>query len=149
MLYSAFLLCVYISVWTACSSVGSSTPITWSLWIKRAPWAPRKITWPMPKLLSTCRQCSGKVSIFSSRSYIIHELQSVCYEMMPELLIPLFFSITFSHSRLFPSLSIITELTHPSNMRFMQFRAKDCYSYSLSKLEKVKTAWGSLRLVAL
>ncbi|KAJ3603560.1 hypothetical protein NHX12_028305, partial [Muraenolepis orangiensis] len=30
--------------------------------------------------------------------------------------------------RLFPSLSIITELTHPSNMRFMQFRAKDCYS---------------------
>lgn len=41
-------------------------------------------------------------------------------------------------SRLFPSLSIITELTHPSNMRFMQFRAKDCYSLALSKLEKVK-----------
>lgn len=39
--------------------------------------------------------------------------------------------------RLFPSLSIITELTHPSNMRFMQFRAKDCYSLALSKLEKV------------
>ncbi|KAM4578509.1 potassium channel subfamily T member 1 isoform 4-T4 [Fundulus diaphanus] len=38
--------------------------------------------------------------------------------------------------RLFPSLSIITELTHPSNMRFMQFRAKDCYSLALSKLEK-------------
>jgi hypothetical protein len=39
---------------------------------------------------------------------------------------------------LFPSLSIITELTHPSNMRFMQFRAKDCYSLALSKLEKVR-----------
>ncbi|XP_076014806.1 potassium channel subfamily T member 2 [Genypterus blacodes] len=39
--------------------------------------------------------------------------------------------------RLFPSLSIITELTHPSNMRFMQFRAKDCYSLALSKLEKI------------
>lgn len=43
-----------------------------------------------------------------------------------------------SRSRLFPSLSIITELTHPSNMRFMQFRAKDCYSLALSKLEKVR-----------
>lgn len=42
------------------------------------------------------------------------------------------------HCRLFPSLSIITELTHPSNMRFMQFRAKDCYSLALSKLEKVE-----------
>jgi len=42
-----------------------------------------------------------------------------------------------SFSRLFPSVSIITELTHPSNMRFMQFRAKDCYSLALSKLEKV------------
>ncbi|XP_077188823.1 potassium channel subfamily T member 2 isoform X5 [Paroedura picta] len=38
--------------------------------------------------------------------------------------------------RLFSSLSIITELTHPANMRFMQFRAKDCYSLALSKLEK-------------
>lgn len=43
------------------------------------------------------------------------------------------------HCRLFPSLSIITELTHPSNMRFMQFRAKDCYSLALSKLEKVES----------
>ncbi|XP_064310817.1 potassium channel subfamily T member 2 isoform X6 [Phalacrocorax carbo] len=40
--------------------------------------------------------------------------------------------------RLFSSLSIITELTHPANMRFMQFRAKDCYSIALSKLEKMK-----------
>ncbi|ELK34838.1 Potassium channel subfamily T member 2, partial [Myotis davidii] len=40
--------------------------------------------------------------------------------------------------RLFSSLSIITELTHPANMRFMQFRAKDCYSLALSKLEKDK-----------
>lgn len=41
--------------------------------------------------------------------------------------------------RLFPSLSITTELTHPSNMRFMQFRAKDSYSLALSKLEKVSS----------
>lgn len=45
--------------------------------------------------------------------------------------------------RLFPSLSIITELTHPSNMRFMQFRAKDCYSLALSRLEKVERDQGS------
>ncbi|XP_034145676.1 potassium channel subfamily T member 2 isoform X8 [Esox lucius] len=38
--------------------------------------------------------------------------------------------------RLFSSLRIITELTHPANMRFMQFRAKDCYSLALSQLEK-------------
>ncbi|TNM96824.1 hypothetical protein fugu_014980 [Takifugu bimaculatus] len=38
--------------------------------------------------------------------------------------------------RLFPGLSIITELTHPANMRFMQFRVKDHYSLALSKLEK-------------
>uniref|UniRef100_H3BBU5 Potassium sodium-activated channel subfamily T member 2b n=1 Tax=Latimeria chalumnae TaxID=7897 RepID=H3BBU5_LATCH len=42
-----------------------------------------------------------------------------------------------SWCRLFPSLSIITELTHPANMRFMQFKAKDHYSLALSKLEKV------------
>lgn len=42
--------------------------------------------------------------------------------------------------RLFPSLSITTELTHPSNMRFMQFRAKDSYSLALSKLEKVSAS---------
>lgn len=47
-------------------------------------------------------------------------------------------NIISSHCRLFPSLSIITELTHPSNMRFMQFRAKDSYSLALSKLEKVR-----------
>ncbi|XP_066548344.1 potassium channel subfamily T member 2 [Amia ocellicauda] len=45
--------------------------------------------------------------------------------------------------RLFSSLSIITELTHPANMRFMQFRAKDCYSLSLSKLEKKERERGS------
>ncbi|XP_069772372.1 potassium channel subfamily T member 1 [Narcine bancroftii] len=45
--------------------------------------------------------------------------------------------------RLFPSLSIVTELTHPSNMRFMQFRAKDCYSLALSKLEKKEREKGS------
>ncbi|CAO2598321.1 Potassium channel subfamily T member 1 [Lemmus lemmus] len=45
--------------------------------------------------------------------------------------------------RLFPSLSITTELTHPSNMRFMQFRAKDSYSLALSKLEKQERENGS------
>uniref|UniRef100_A0A6I8QPB2 Potassium channel, sodium-activated subfamily T, member 2-like n=1 Tax=Xenopus tropicalis TaxID=8364 RepID=A0A6I8QPB2_XENTR len=45
--------------------------------------------------------------------------------------------------RLFPSLSITTELTHPSNMRFMQFRAKDSYSLALSKLEKKERENGS------
>ncbi|XP_075038747.1 potassium channel subfamily T member 2 isoform X4 [Mixophyes fleayi] len=44
---------------------------------------------------------------------------------------------------LFSSLSIITELTHPANMRFMQFRAKDCYSLALSKLEKKERERGS------
>jgi len=42
--------------------------------------------------------------------------------------------------RLFPSGNIITELTQSSNMRFMQFRANDSYSYELSKLEKVGEA---------
>ncbi|KAK1153820.1 potassium channel subfamily T member 2-like [Acipenser oxyrinchus oxyrinchus] len=45
--------------------------------------------------------------------------------------------------RLFPSLSIITELTHPANMRFMQFKAKDHYSPALSKLEKKEREKGS------
>ncbi|XP_069915388.1 potassium channel subfamily T member 1 isoform X5 [Oryctolagus cuniculus] len=45
--------------------------------------------------------------------------------------------------RLFPSLRITTELTHPSNMRFMQFRAKDSYSLALSKLEKRERENGS------
>uniref|UniRef100_A0A8C7WIH1 Potassium sodium-activated channel subfamily T member 2 n=1 Tax=Oncorhynchus mykiss TaxID=8022 RepID=A0A8C7WIH1_ONCMY len=45
--------------------------------------------------------------------------------------------------RLFSSLSIITELTHPANMRFMQFRAKDWYSLALSKLEKKEREKGS------
>ncbi|KAK0151024.1 Potassium channel subfamily T member 1 [Merluccius polli] len=45
--------------------------------------------------------------------------------------------------RLFPSLSIITELTHPSNMRFMQFRAKDCYSLALSNRDKIEREKGS------
>uniref|UniRef100_H2ZT11 Potassium sodium-activated channel subfamily T member 2 n=1 Tax=Latimeria chalumnae TaxID=7897 RepID=H2ZT11_LATCH len=50
---------------------------------------------------------------------------------------------TLFRSRLFSSLSIITELTHPANMRFMQFRAKDCYSLALSKLEKKEREKGS------
>uniref|UniRef100_A0A3P8QWE1 RCK N-terminal domain-containing protein n=1 Tax=Astatotilapia calliptera TaxID=8154 RepID=A0A3P8QWE1_ASTCA len=45
--------------------------------------------------------------------------------------------------RLFPGLSIITELTHPANMRFMQFKVKDHYSLALSKLEKKEREKGS------
>ncbi|WAR30643.1 KCNT1-like protein [Mya arenaria] len=45
--------------------------------------------------------------------------------------------------RLFPSGNIITELTQSSNMRFMQFRANDSYSYELSKLEKKEKERGS------
>uniref|UniRef100_A0A672P436 Potassium channel subfamily T member 2-like n=1 Tax=Sinocyclocheilus grahami TaxID=75366 RepID=A0A672P436_SINGR len=45
--------------------------------------------------------------------------------------------------RLFPALSIITELTHPANMRFMQFKVKDHYSQALSKLEKKERERGS------
>ncbi|CAB1322308.1 unnamed protein product [Coregonus sp. 'balchen'] len=46
--------------------------------------------------------------------------------------------------RLFPSLSIITELTHPSNMRFMQFRAKELLlSGSLQTREEIERDKGS------
>jgi hypothetical protein len=38
---------------------------------------------------------------------------------------------------MFPSANIITELSQSSNMRFMQFRANDQYSFTLAKLEKV------------
>ncbi|XP_030193686.1 potassium channel subfamily T member 2 isoform X2 [Gadus morhua] len=46
--------------------------------------------------------------------------------------------------RLFPALSIITELTHPANMRFMQFKVKDHYSLALSKLEKEREKGSNL-----
>ncbi|KAG1969222.1 potassium channel subfamily T member 2 [Pimephales promelas] len=45
--------------------------------------------------------------------------------------------------RLFSGLNIITELTHPANMRFMQFCAKDCHSLEFSKLEKKEKEKGS------
>ncbi|XP_064616919.1 potassium channel subfamily T member 2-like [Liolophura sinensis] len=45
--------------------------------------------------------------------------------------------------RLFPCANIITELSQSSNMRFMQFRAKDLYSYTISKLEKKEKERGS------
>ncbi|XP_073174609.1 potassium channel subfamily T member 2-like isoform X7 [Lepidochelys kempii] len=45
--------------------------------------------------------------------------------------------------RLFPGLNIITELTHPANMRFMQFKAKDRHALALSKLEKKERENGS------
>lgn len=39
--------------------------------------------------------------------------------------------------RLFPSIHFITELAHSSNMRFMQFNAKDLYALHQSQFEKV------------
>uniref|UniRef100_A0A2C9LI84 RCK N-terminal domain-containing protein n=1 Tax=Biomphalaria glabrata TaxID=6526 RepID=A0A2C9LI84_BIOGL len=39
-------------------------------------------------------------------------------------------------SRLFPHVNIITEVNEASNMRFMQFKAKDTYMSQIRKLEK-------------
>ncbi|KAK4312450.1 hypothetical protein Pmani_016138 [Petrolisthes manimaculis] len=38
--------------------------------------------------------------------------------------------------KFFPNIKIITELSQSSNMRFMQFRARDAYALHLSKMEK-------------
>ncbi|KAF3701886.1 Potassium channel subfamily T member 1 KCa4.1 [Channa argus] len=65
-----------------------------------------------------------------------HFLEAICC-------FPMVYYMAGTMDKLFPSLSIITELTHPSNMRFMQFRAKDCYSLALSKLEKKERDKGS------
>uniref|UniRef100_A0A671MWP8 Potassium channel subfamily T member 2-like n=1 Tax=Sinocyclocheilus anshuiensis TaxID=1608454 RepID=A0A671MWP8_9TELE len=45
--------------------------------------------------------------------------------------------------RLFSGLNIITELTHPANMRFMQFSVKDGHTLAFSKLEKKEREKGS------
>eukprot|EP00057_Strongylocentrotus_purpuratus_P014115 XP_011668589.1 PREDICTED: potassium channel subfamily T member 1-like [Strongylocentrotus purpuratus] len=45
--------------------------------------------------------------------------------------------------KLFPHISIITELTHPSNMRFMQFRAKDSYALRMAEKQKKEKEKGS------
>ncbi|KAL1279792.1 hypothetical protein QQF64_014392 [Cirrhinus molitorella] len=45
--------------------------------------------------------------------------------------------------RMFSGLNIITELTHPANMRFMQFSVKDCHALAFSKLEKKEREKGS------
>ncbi|XP_033642765.1 potassium channel subfamily T member 2-like isoform X2 [Asterias rubens] len=45
--------------------------------------------------------------------------------------------------KLFPHVSIITELTHPSNMRFMQFRAKDTYALKMADKQKIEKQKGS------
>ncbi|CAG9536774.1 unnamed protein product [Cercopithifilaria johnstoni] len=45
--------------------------------------------------------------------------------------------------RMFPRLRIITELTHASNMRFMQFNADDQYALQQSKCEKKERMHGS------
>ncbi|XP_064596811.1 LOW QUALITY PROTEIN: potassium channel subfamily T member 2-like [Liolophura sinensis] len=45
--------------------------------------------------------------------------------------------------KLFPSTSVITELSQSSNMRFMQFRALDEYSWKISKLERTIKNQGS------
>ncbi|XP_071947875.1 potassium channel subfamily T member 2-like [Antedon mediterranea] len=45
--------------------------------------------------------------------------------------------------RLFPSTTIITELTHAANMRFMQFRAKDFYALHMAEKQKIEKEKGS------
>ncbi|KAL7645094.1 UNVERIFIED_CONTAM: hypothetical protein RMT77_003472 [Armadillidium vulgare] len=45
--------------------------------------------------------------------------------------------------KFFPNMKIITELTQSSNMRFMQFRARDAYALHLSKMEKREKERGS------
>uniref|UniRef100_A0A0N4ZT15 C2H2-type domain-containing protein n=1 Tax=Parastrongyloides trichosuri TaxID=131310 RepID=A0A0N4ZT15_PARTI len=45
--------------------------------------------------------------------------------------------------RMFPTLRVITELTHASNMRFMQFDAYDSYALQQSKFEKREKKHGS------
>uniref|UniRef100_A0AC35GHR8 Calcium-activated potassium channel BK alpha subunit domain-containing protein n=1 Tax=Panagrolaimus sp. PS1159 TaxID=55785 RepID=A0AC35GHR8_9BILA len=45
--------------------------------------------------------------------------------------------------RMFPNLKIISELTHASNMRFMQFDAYDSYALQQSKFEKKERKRGS------
>lgn len=39
--------------------------------------------------------------------------------------------------KMFPSVRMITELSHSSNMRFVQFNPNDHYSLEQSKIEKV------------
>ncbi|KAE8619897.1 hypothetical protein XENTR_v10010014 [Xenopus tropicalis] len=63
-------------------------------------------------------------------------LEAICW-------FPLVYYMVGSIDKLFPGLNIITELTHPANMRFMQFKAKDKYSVVLSKLEKRERERGS------
>lgn len=44
--------------------------------------------------------------------------------------------------RMFPRLRIITELTHASNMRFVQFNTSNPYCLAQSRFEKVcQTRW--------
>ncbi|KAK4312451.1 hypothetical protein Pmani_016138 [Petrolisthes manimaculis] len=45
--------------------------------------------------------------------------------------------------KFFPNIKIITELSQSSNMRFMQFRARDAYALHLSKMEKREKERGS------
>ncbi|XP_066945948.1 potassium channel subfamily T member 2 isoform X16 [Macrobrachium rosenbergii] len=45
--------------------------------------------------------------------------------------------------KFFPNIKIITELSQSSNMRFMQFRARDTYALHLSKMEKREKERGS------
>lgn len=80
-------------------------------------------------------------TLFRSASGLEHYLVSIFSHFSFILLLVILLC------RLFPGLSIITELTHPANMRFMQFRVKDHYSLALSKLEKVKVNYYLLMFI--
>lgn len=87
--------------------------------------------------------CHWAQTHHSSRDFIKNMETSTSCSFMQSLPFVNCYNWKYNHDvllkcRLFSSLSIITELTHPANMRFMQFRAKDCYSLALSKLEKVR-----------
>ena len=65
----------------------------------------------------------------------LHNSSFCVYGVSCELIIEM--RIMFVVERMFPNANIVTELSQSSNMRFMQFRAKDHYALQLSKLEKV------------
>lgn len=122
--------CLALStVWTVCCDVESLSPTPWWWLTRRAPWSQRRITWRMRRLSSTSRHSSGLLCLDSLRNLM---QRLIFFPVRYCLLVP---------CRLFPALSIITELTHPANMRFMQFKVKDHYSLALSKLEKVTTSY--------
>lgn len=87
----------------------------------------------MPRPLSTSRLSSGLLCFTWLQCDTLFKSEHLTLTLFHCFLLAFMLLLL----RLFPALSIITELTHPANMRFMQFKVKDHYSLALSKLEKV------------